>query len=76
MKFHVNNDRELVLLKFLHEECALCSFLQDENNMISKINGIISSLYMLDIIDESILIINYNEANELKKSIEDYLLKR
>ena len=74
--FNIHNDREVVLLKFLHEECALCSFLQDENNMISKINGIISSLYMLDIIDEPILIINYFEANELKKSIEEYLSKR
>ena len=51
-------------------------FLQDENNMISKINGILSSLYMLDIIDEPILIINFFEANDLKKSIEEYLLKR
>ena len=74
--FNIHDDRELVLLKFLHEECALCSFLQDENNMISKINGILSSLYMLDIIDEPILIINFFEANDLKKSIEEYLLKR
>ena len=74
--FNIHDDRELALLKFLHVECALCSFFSDENNMISKINGIISSLYMLDIIDEPILIINYNEANELKKLIEEYLLKR
>ena len=74
--FNIHNDRELVLLKFLHEECALCSFLQDENNMISKINGIITSLYMLDIIDEPILVINYFEVKELEKSIEEYLLKR
>ena len=75
MKFHVNNDRELVLLKFLHEECTLCSFLSDDN-IISKINGIISSLFMLDIIEEPIIINNYFEANKLKNSIEDYLLKR
>ena len=75
MKFHVNNDRELVLLKFLHEECTLYTFLLDDN-IIGKINGIVSCLYMLDIIDEPIIINNYYEANELKKSIEDYLLKR
>ena len=75
MKFHVNNDRELVLLKFLHEECTLYSFLSDDN-IIGKINGIISSLFMLDIIDEPIIINNYFEANKLKNSIEEYLSKR
>ena len=75
MKFHVNNDRELVLLKFLHEECTLYTFLSDDN-IIGKINGIISSLFMLDIIEEPIIINNYFEANKLKNSIEDYLLKR
>ena len=73
--FNIHDDRELVLLKFLNEECRLCSFLIDDN-IIGKINGIISSLFMLDIIDEPIIINNYYEANELKKSIEDYLLKR
>ena len=73
--FNIHNDREEVLLKFLHEECTLCSFLSDDN-IIGKINGIISSLYMLDIIDEPMIINNYYEANELKKSIEEYLMKR
>ena len=73
--FNIHNDREVVLLKFLHEECTLSSFLSDDN-IIGKINGIISSLFMLDIIDEPIIINNYFEANEIKKSIEDYLLKR
>ena len=73
--FNIHNDREVVLLKFLHEECTLCSFLSDDN-IIGKINGIVSSLYMLDIIDEPIIINNYFEANKIKKSIEDYLLKR
>ena len=41
-----------------------------DDNIIGKINGIVSSLYMLDIIN------NYFEANKLKKSIEEYLLKR
>ena len=73
--FNIHNDREVVLLKFLHEECTLYSFLVDDN-IIGKINGIISSLYMLDIIDEPMIINNYYEANELKKLIEEYLLKR
>ena len=47
-----------------------------DDNIIGKINGIVSSLYMLDIIDEPIIISNYFEANKLKKSIEEYLIKR
>ena len=46
-----------------------------DDNIIGKINGIISSLYMLDIIDEPMIINNYYEANELKKSIDKYLLE-
>lgn len=72
--FNIHDDRELVLLRFLNEECALCSFLLDDN-IIGKINGIVSSLYMLDIIDEPIIINNYYQANELKKSIDKYLLR-
>ena len=72
--FNIHNDREVVLLKFLHEECTLYSFLSDDN-IIGKINGIISSLFMLDIIDEPIIINNYFEANKLKKSIDKYLLE-
>ena len=72
--FKIHNDRELVLLRFLNEECMLCSFLIDDN-IIGKINGIISSLYMLDIVDEPMIINNYYEANELKKSIDKYLLE-
>ena len=73
--FNIHNEREVVLLKFLHEECTLYSFLSDDN-IIGKINGIISSLFMLDIIEEPIIINNYFEANKLKNSIEEYLLKR
>ena len=72
--FKIHNDRELVLLKFLYEECELYTFLSDDN-IIGNINGIISSLYMLDIIDEPMIINNYYEANELKKSIDKYLLE-
>lgn len=49
-------------------------FLSDDI-IIGKINGIVSSLYMLDIIDEPIIISNYFEANKLKKSIEEYLIR-
>ena len=73
--FNIYDDRELVLLKFLYEECESYSFLLDDN-IIGKINGILSSLYMLDIIDEPIIINNYFEANKLKKSINEYLIKR
>ena len=73
--FNIHNDREVVLLKFLHEECTLYSFLSDDN-IIGKINGIISSLFILDIIEEPIIINNYFEANKLKNSIEEYLSKR
>ena len=72
--FKIHNDRELVLLNFLYEECELYSFLSDDN-IIGKINGIISSLYMLDIIDEPMIIHNYYEGNELKKFINKYLLE-
>ena len=67
--FNIHNDREVVLLKFLHEECTLYSFLSDDN-IIGKINGIISSLFMLDIIDEPIIINNYFEANKLKSLLK------
>ena len=67
--------REVVLLKFLHEECTLSSFLSDDN-IIGKINGIVSSLFMLDIIEEPMMIKNYFEAKELKKHIEECLLMR
>ena len=73
--FNIHDDRELVLLKFLYEECELYTFLSDDN-IIGKINGIVSSLFMLDIIEEPIMIKNYFEANELKKLIEEYLSKR
>ena len=73
--FNIHNDREVVLLKFLYEECELYTFLSDDN-IIGKINGIVNSLFMLDIIEEPIMIKNYFEANELKKLIEEYLLNR
>ena len=73
--FNIHNDREKTLIKYLYEECELCSFVFDFDKEINKINGIISSLYMLDIIDEPMIINNYYQANELKKSIDKYLLE-
>ena len=67
--FNIHNDREKTLIKFLHEECTLCSFTLDFDKEINKINGILSSLYMLDIIEEPI-IENYYGIIELKESIE------
>ena len=73
--FNIHNDREKILIKYLHEECTLCSFIFDFDEEINKINGILSSLYMLDIIDEPIIIKNYYSVIELKDSIEKYSYK-
>ena len=71
--FKIHNDRELVLLKFLYEECELYTFLSDDN-IIGKINGIVSSLYMLEIIDSPLIIINHDEAYNLLNLINDYYI--
>ena len=73
--FNIHNDREKILIKYLHEECALCSFILDFDEEINKINGILSSLYILDIIEEPIIIKNYYGVIELKESIEKYSYK-
>lgn len=71
--FNIHNDREKVLIKYLYEECALCSVIFNEK--INKINGILSSLYMLDIIEVPIIIKNYYDIIELKESIEKNTFK-
>ena len=71
----IHNDREKILIKYLHEECTLCSFTLDFEREINKINGILGSLYMLDIIDEPIIIKNYYGVIELKETIEKYTFK-
>ena len=73
--FNIHNDREKLLIKYLHEECTLCAFTFDFNKEINKINGILFSLYMLDIIDEPIIIENYYTVIELKETIEKYTFK-
>ena len=74
--FNIHNEREKILIKYLYEECTLCSFTLDFDKEINKINGILSSLYMLDIIEEPIIIENYYGVIELKESIKEHLRKR
>ena len=69
--FTIHNDREKILIKYLYEECVLCSVIFDFNVEINKINGILSSLYMLNIIEEAIIIKNYFGVIELKESIKN-----
>ena len=73
--FNIHNDREETLVAYLYEECNLCSFTLDFKGEINRINGIISSLYMLDIIEEPMIIENYYEVIELKESIKKYAFK-
>ena len=68
--FKIHNDREKILIKYLYEECVLCSVIFDFNEEINKINGILSSLYMLDIIEEPIIIKNYFGVIELKSLLK------
>ena len=72
--FNIHNDRELVLLKCLYNECTL--YIQSDcDRLIDKINGMTCSLYMLDIIEKPIIIKNYYSVIELKDSIEKYSYK-
>ena len=73
--FNIHNDREETLIAYLYEECIVCSVTLDFEGEINRINGIISSLYMLDIIEESMIIENYYGVIEIKESIEKYILK-
>lgn len=68
--FKIHNDREKILIKYLYEECVLSSVIFNFNEEINKINGILSSLYMLDIIEEPIIIKNYFDVIELKESLK------
>ena len=73
--FNIHNDREKILIAYLYEEFSLCSITLDFEGEINIINGILSSLYMLDIIEEPIIIKNYYSVIELKDSIEKYSYK-
>ena len=74
--FNIHNEREEILIIYLYEECRLCSLTLDFDRVLNEINGILSSLYMLDIIKEPIIIENYYGVIELKESIKEYLRKR
>ena len=73
--FNIHNDREKILIAYLYEECSLCSTTLDFEGEINIINGILSSLYMLDIIEEPIIIKNYYGIIDLKESIKKYTFK-
>ena len=73
--FNIDNDREKILIAYLYEECSLCSITLDFEGEINIINGILSSLYILDIIEEPIIIKNYYGVIDLKESIEKYTFK-
>ena len=66
--FNIHNDRELVLLKYLHEECTL--YLKSNYSyLIGKINGLVCSLYMLDIIEEPLTVSNNLDVIGLKELV-------
>ena len=73
--FNIHNDREKILIAYLYEECSFCSITLDFEGELNIINGILSSLYMLDIIEEPIIIKNYYGIIDLKESIEKYTFK-
>ena len=66
--FNIHNDRELVLLKYLHEECTI--YLKSNYSyLIGKINGLLCSLYMLDIIKEPLTVSNNLDVIGLKELV-------
>ena len=69
---NIHNDREKTLIAYLYEECRLCSSTLDFEGEINRINGIIASLYMLDIIEEPLIISNYFEVLGLMETIRIY----
>lgn len=65
---NIHNDRELKLLKCLHNECTL--YIQtDCARLIEKINGLLCSLYMIDIIETPLVISNYLDIIKLKELV-------
>ena len=66
--FNIHNDRELALLKYLYEECTL--YLKSNYSyLIGKINGLVCSLYMLDIIEEPLTVSNNLDVIGLKELV-------
>ena len=71
--FNIHNDRENELLQSLLLECKYCIYYNFNN--IEKINGLANALYMLEIIEEPIIIKNYYGVIDLKESIEKNTFK-
>ena len=68
IEFGIHNKREVILLKAIEEECRLVRDSLD-NYRIDKINGMTSSLFMLDMLLEPLPIICLDDVIELRKVI-------
>ena len=68
IEFRIHNKRELTLLSAIERECRLVKDSLD-NFRINKINGMTSSLFMLDMLLEPLPIICLDDIIELRKII-------
>ena len=68
IEFRIHNKREVILLNAIVEECRLVKDSLD-NCRIDKINGMTSSLFMLDMLLEPLPIICLDDVIELRKII-------
>ena len=69
IEFRIHNKREVTLLSVIEEECRLVKDSLD-NYRIDKINGMTSSLFMLDMLLEPLPIICLDDVIELRKIIK------
>ena len=67
--FNIHNDREYELVQSLLLECKYCIYYKFHN--IEKINGLTNALYMLEIIDKPLKIINYDDVYNLLNLINN-----
>ena len=68
IEFRIHNKREVILLSAIEGECRLVKHSLDSYR-IDKINGMTSSLFMLDILLEPLPIICLDDVIELRKII-------
>ena len=68
IEFGIHNKREVILLKAIEQECRLVKDSLD-NYRIDKINGMTSSLFMLDMLLKPLPIICLDDIIELRKVI-------
>ena len=68
IEFGIHNKREVTLLNAIERECRLVKDSLD-NYRIYKINGMTSSLFMLDMLLEPLVIICLDDVIELRKII-------